>query len=120
MEIYCDGIIGNLPIKLKILSTPEERALGYQHQKTSPNPGEGLLFLFDNPSEQTFHMRNVGFDLDLLGFDDTGKLICKIPMLSDSRNLYKTPPVKFVVEVPRDWAKCLKPGGCNLRVRRVV
>lgn len=119
MNFYCNGSIGDLPIKLKILSTPEERAKGFQHQKIPPSLGEGLLFLFDEQEPQTFHMRNVYFDIDLLGFDSLGQMVCKLPMKAQSEKLYKTPPVKFVVEVPKGWAKCLEPGECTLRVRRI-
>lgn len=119
MSFYCNGSVGGLPIKLKILSTPEERAKGFQFQKNPPMLGEGLLFLFDEQEPQTFHMRNVGFDIDLLGFDSVGRMVCKLPMKAQAEKLYKTPPVKFVIEAPRGWAKCLEPGECTLRVRRI-
>jgi len=48
-------------------------------------------------------MRNVAFDLDLLGFDQGGKLVCAIPMKAGGKKVYSTPPCKFIVEVAKGW-----------------
>lgn len=93
---------------------------GYQFTNPPPSPGEGLLFVFNNEESHQFHMNNVGFDLDLLGFDRNGCLVCNIPMKSGVRILYKTPPVKFVVEAPSGWSNSLMPGESLLRIRRIV
>lgn len=119
MNIYCEGSIGDLPIKLRALSTPQEWAQGYQFHLIPPVPGEGLLFIFNEEAPRTFHMKNVDFDLDLLAFDSSGKLLSKIPMKGNAEISYKTPACKFIVEAPCGWSSCLKPGGCLLRVRKV-
>jgi len=120
MHVFCHGRIGDAPIKMRVLSTDAERACGYQFEKDIPKPGEGLLFLFDEESSRHFHMNNVMFDLDLLGFDKNGHLVCFIPMKSGTQTLYKTPPVKYVVETSRGWLNGLKPERCALRVKKVV
>lgn len=108
--------IGEMPIKLRVLTTPLEHSIGFQYQDTVPTPGEGLLFLFQSEKSRNFHMKNVNFDLDLLGFDCAGKLICKIPMRSNAKVSYSTPKCKFIIEVPKGWATNLKPGEACLRV----
>lgn len=118
MTFYCDGKIGNLLLKLQILSMPEEWAQGYQHQ-SAPNGKEGLLFVFDDFTPRSFHMRNVNFDLMLLGFDENGKMVCKFPMKANAEIFYKTPPCKFIVEIPRSLASFIGQGKNFLKVGNV-
>lgn len=102
--------IANKDCSVKVLRTDEDRAMGYQHHPTGPTSSEGLLFLFtDNLPKRMFHMRNVSFNLDLLGFDKEGKLICTIPMKSNNEEQYPIPAgCKFIIEIIEGWSKDLK------------
>jgi uncharacterized membrane protein (UPF0127 family) len=108
---FWDCKIGNKECTLKVLRTNAEKEQGYQHYPVGPSDGEGFLFLFsDQTPSRKFHMRNVKFNLDLLGFDNGGKLICVIPMESNSQEEYTIPRgCKFIVEVKEGWSKDLQP-----------
>ena len=110
MRQKCKISIGNRCLTVDALTSDASRAKGYQNQKAAPGQNDGLLFVFYNEAPRRFHMKNVAFDLTLLGFDKSGKLICIIPMASNSRKQYKTPPCKFVVEVASGWGFGLRIG----------
>lgn len=73
--------LAGIPIRIKILRTPEEQAEGFMF-KPEPKPGFGLLFLYDAPGEDalkasslggatrlSFWMRGVAYPLDLIALD---------------------------------------------------
>lgn len=86
-----------------------ERNLGFSNvEKVDEN--QAMLFIFDDPSMQTFWMKDMNFDLDILWIDKNFKII-KIdkdasknryiknnPNLSEK--LYSPSPVKYVLEIP--------------------
>ena len=55
--------------------TSEQRSLGLQGLDGLPRGVDGMLFEFPEPRETSFHMRTVGFDLDIWWFDGDGVLI---------------------------------------------
>jgi len=118
-DFFCIGSIGDKPVQLKILSTSGEKELGYQFKEASPGEGEGLLFLFGDEEPRMFHMKNVKFDLDLLGFDSTGKLVCVVPMKSESKEKYFIPSCQYVVEMRRGWGDDLEQNNTWLKIRQV-
>lgn len=93
-----DAIICNKPYKLSILINPDELEKGYQHCQTAPEKDEGLLFIFSKEKQHYLHMRNVGFDLQVLCFNSDKKLVGKFIMPSESNKLYRTPVCKYIVE----------------------
>jgi len=108
-------LIGGKPVQLKVLKTDAERGAGYQHHLHSPSLSEGLLFLFSDELGRTFHMRNVSFDLDLIGFNTDGEMVCIIPMKANNQQKYFTPPCKFVVEVAKGFSDDL-PENCSIKL----
>jgi uncharacterized membrane protein (UPF0127 family) len=73
------------------------------------NENQAILFIFDQPSMQTFWMKDMNFDLDILWIDENNKII-KIdknisknsynknnPALSEI--LHSPAPVKYVLEI---------------------
>ena len=116
MENRWLALIDDKEISLKVLETPLERAVGYQGSKIGPSNKEGLLFLFANENNRKFHMRNVCFDLELLGFDKDGVLRCVLPMQANSNEAYHTPACKFIIEVSSGWSTELVVGETLLRL----
>lgn len=108
--------IGHKNIHLCPLLNADEHAAGYQNIAIGPKDDEGLLFVFDTEKPRLFHMENVGFDLDLLGFNAEGRLICVIPMHTGQDAKYKTLPCKFVVEAPKGWGSDLDIGVSKLNL----
>jgi len=107
--------IDNKDISLCPLKNEIERKHGYQFVKSPPTNTQGLLFVFDDVDSRVFHMNNVSFDLDLLGFDEEQNLIFVIPMKSKSEKTYKTPPCKFCIEVIGGWADTLQTKKCKVQ-----
>jgi uncharacterized membrane protein (UPF0127 family) len=114
MEYSQPAKIGNKTIQLCPLSSKEERAEGYQHAEHEPSEDEGLLFIFDDEKPRHFHMRNVPFDLDLLGFNSDGRLVWVVPMTANNKHNYKTLPCKYAVEVPSGWGYDLLIGASKI------
>ncbi len=59
-------------------------------------------------------MRNVKFDLDLLGFNSEGRLIFILPMTTNATIQYKTLPCKYCVEVQKGWGSDLLIGASKI------
>lgn len=95
--------INNCGIKAKILSKPSEHKMGFMFQDC-PKEDEGLLFLYPNPVEHGFWMKNVDFDLELLIFNNDRKLIEIINLLSNDETI-KTPSnqYSYALEVPKGF-----------------
>ncbi len=78
-ESYCmknevDGVeidarVANVPLRLKVASTPESQAQGYMNSESEPVDGEGILFVYDADQPLGFWMKNVKFPLDVIFFD---------------------------------------------------
>lgn len=116
MEYNCPARIGNKSVMLARLATDSERTKGYQHVKTSPNDLEGALFIFEDETPRTFHMNNVSFDLDLLGFNANNRLVFVLPMTSNALNQYETLPCKYAVEASKGWGSDLLIGVSKLNL----
>lgn len=63
-----------------------------------------MLFVFDQPRTATFHMRTVGFPLDIWWFDEDGHLIGMTEMetcLEGGCELYPSPgEIMWALETP--------------------
>lgn len=118
MSSLYTAFINKKPIKLKFLTSAEDRKRGFQFCDKMPEKNEGLFFIFDDNKQRNFHMRNVPFDLDLLCFDETGELVYKTKMLSGSENLYSTPKCKYAIEFLSGWA-LEEPIGSKLKLIKI-
>jgi uncharacterized membrane protein (UPF0127 family) len=108
--------IGNKSLMLVPLMTDKERTKGYQHAENSPSEFEGALFVFEDELPRTFHMKNVPFDLDLLGFNAEWRLVFALPMAANGPCHYETLPCKYAVEVPKGWSSDLAIGASKLNL----
>lgn len=115
-------MIGKNPLKLKVLSTPENQMKGYMHGE-EPKDGEGLLFVYDEELPLSFWMKNVKFPLDLIFFDNSMNYLGHETMdPDDGRNDDDLPrylskkPARFAVEVPSGWSnKNIDKDNCKLK-----
>ena len=97
--------IGEHVFKVEIADTPAKRILGLMH-RTALLPNHGMLFVMKN-MPASFHMSNTHISLDILFFNEHGKII-KIdqmnPYIGKSQcNLN----VMWVVELPAGTCKKL-------------
>ena len=78
---------GQRRLLLEVADTPAERARGYMFRPYIP-PHAGMIFLFDEPQELSFWMKNTWLPLDIRFYDADGRLIqhygralpCKTPV----------------------------------------
>jgi len=90
-------------IDTQVAATPEQRATGLMYRRQMP-AGEGMLFVFDFPSEQCFWMKNTLIPLTAAFVADDGTIVNLAdmkPLTTDSHCSAK--PVRYVLEMNQSW-----------------
>lgn len=115
--------IGDVPLKVVVFDTPEERELGLMHVEDLAE-GTGALFVYPQETEVAFWMKNMQFPIDVLFFDQ-GK--CPVhfvesmqPCHSGSCLSVRVVGVKYVVEqmvVDRIDHDFIKTDSCHLKLK---
>lgn len=98
--------------QLEVADTPSSRLLGLGGRQ-GLDEGEGMLFVFDRSGTECFWMKDVGFSIDILWFDDNKKAIYLIPELSPAtypESFCPPSPAKYVVELPAGTARASSIG----------
>ena len=90
-------------LQVMVARTPEQLSTGLMFRKTM-GTNDGMLFVFDEPSQQCFWMKNTLLPLSIAFIDDTG-IVANIddmkPQTLDSH--CSTKPVRFVLEMNVGW-----------------
>ena len=99
-------------IDAQVASRPDERMTGLMHRKEMPTH-EGMLFIFEQPTQQCFWMKNTLLPLSTAFVADDGTIVNiedMAPQTLDSHCSAK--PVRFVLEMNKGWfaKRGLKPG----------
>jgi uncharacterized protein len=99
-------------IDAQVASTNDERATGLMFRKEMPQH-EGMLFVFDEPTQQCFWMKNTLLPLSVAFVADDGTVVNvdeMKPQTLDSHCSKK--PVRYVLEMNQGWfaKKGIKPG----------
>jgi uncharacterized membrane protein (UPF0127 family) len=98
--------VGDEVLRVALASTSAQRNQGLSGVTELPPAIDGMLFVWDQPTSTTFHMREVSFPLDVWFFDMTGQLIgsARMETCPDGVcNGYATPgPVMWALETPAD------------------
>ena len=90
-------------IKAEVASTPEQRATGLMFRRTMGN-NEGMLFVFEQPSQQCFWMQNTLLPLSVAFVDDEGRIVNLDDMKPLTQNSHcSTGPVRYVLEMNVGW-----------------
>jgi uncharacterized membrane protein (UPF0127 family) len=131
-ENYCrqnqiDGkeIIANIDgnsLKLKVASTPDSMMQGYSNSD-APKEGEGMIFVYSEPTLLYFWMKEVNFPLDIIFFDSAMNAIeyftmepCGSTKEEDLPKYQSSKPARFAVEVPGGWCESNKISkNCSLK-----
>ncbi len=107
---------GMYQIDAQVAATPERRAVGLMFRKEMPQH-EGMLFIFEQPSQQCFWMKNTLLPLTAAFVDDDGTIVNLAdmkPQTTDSHCSEK--PVRYVLEMHQGWfAKRGLKAGSQLR-----
>ena len=94
---------GMYQIDAQLAMTPDERQTGLMFRQEMPQH-EGMLFVFEQPSEQCFWMKNTLLPLTAAFVADDGTIVNLAdmkPQTTDSHCSAK--PVRFVLEMNQGW-----------------
>ena len=97
---------GEQHVKVEIARTDPERARGLMYRQKL-EAGRGMIFLFEEPQQLKFWMKNTYIPLDMI-FIGSGKHVVYVeenaePLTTSSRG--PDEDSQFVLEVPGGWAR---------------
>jgi len=99
-------------IDAQVARTPDQREIGLMFREQMPQQ-EGMLFVFEQPSEQCFWMRNTLLPLTAAFIADDGTVVNLADMKPKTLDSHcSARPVRFVLEMNQGWfaRKGIKPG----------
>jgi uncharacterized membrane protein (UPF0127 family) len=99
-------------IDAQVASAPQERQIGLMHRKEMP-AHEGMLFVFEQPAQQCFWMKNTLLPLTAAFVDDDGTIVNLADMRPQTLDSHcSSKPVRYVLEMNQGWfaKKGIKPG----------
>lgn len=99
-------------LEVQVASTFEQRATGLMFRTEMPQH-EGMLFVFEQPSQQCFWMKNTLLPLSAAFIADNGRIVNIVDMKPQTLDSHcSTEPVRFVLEMNQGWfaKKGLKAG----------
>ncbi|MFY3383462.1 DUF192 domain-containing protein [Paracidovorax sp. MALMAid1276] len=99
-------------IDAQVAATPQERQTGLMHRKEMPQH-EGMLFVFEQPAQQCFWMKNTLLPLTAAFVDDDGTIVNLADMKPQTLDSHcSAKPVRYVLEMNQGWfaKKGIKPG----------
>lgn len=99
-------------ITAQLAQTPAQRQIGLMNRKDMP-PHEGMLFVFEEPAEQCFWMKNTLLPLTAAFVADDGTIVNLADMKPQTLDAHcSAKPVRFVLEMNQGWfaKKGLKAG----------
>jgi uncharacterized membrane protein (UPF0127 family) len=103
---------GLYQIDAQVAHTPDQRMIGLMFRKEMPQH-EGMLFVFEQPSEQCFWMKNTLLPLSAAFIDDSGTVVNVEEMKPQTLDSHcSAKPVRYVLEMNQGWfsKKGIKPG----------
>lgn len=111
-------------ISAQVAQTPVQRQIGLMNRKDMPQH-EGMLFVFEEPAQQCFWMKNTLLPLTAAFLADDGTIVNLADMKPQTLNSHcSAQPVRYVLEMNQGWfmGKAIKPGmrlsGAVFEVRR--
>lgn len=104
-ELYPLGI-GSTTIKAEIASNPAQTSRGLMFRQQLPED-QGMLFVFPEPRQLAFWMRNTSIPLDIGYFDASGELreIYPLEPREERPVLSRGTDMRYALEVNRGWYK---------------
>ena len=97
-------LVGKTPLRVEVADTPEKQERGLMFRQSMPD-NEGMLFVFKEPHEMGFWMRNTLIPLDIafVGSDAIILNIHQAKPLDDSINYRSAGAAKYVIETNQGW-----------------
>ncbi|HET9205894.1 MAG TPA: DUF192 domain-containing protein [Burkholderiaceae bacterium] len=95
--------VGMHSIRAQLALTPLQRQIGLMHRREMPMH-EGMLFVFDEPSQQCFWMRNTLIPLSIAFLANDGTVVNIADMKPQSDESHcSARPVRFALEMNQGW-----------------
>ena len=90
-------------ISAQVAQTPQERSVGLMFRKEMPQ-AEGMLFIFEQPSQQCFWMKNTQLPLTAAFVADDGMIVNLADMKPQTTDAHcSSKPVRYVLEMNLGW-----------------
>jgi uncharacterized protein len=90
-------------IDAQVAASDEQRMTGLMHRKEMPQH-EGMLFVFEAPSQQCFWMKNTLLPLSVAFVDDDGTIVNIDEMKPQTLDAHcSEKPVRYVLEMNKGW-----------------
>ena len=90
-------------ITAQVAQSPQERSTGLMFRKEMPQ-AEGMLFVFEQPTQQCFWMKNTLLPLTAAFVADDGVIVNLADMKPQSTDPHcSAKPVRYVLEMNQGW-----------------
>ena len=90
-------------ITAQVAQTPVQRQIGLMNRKDMPLH-EGMLFIFEEPSQQCFWMKNTLLPLTAAFLADDGTIVNLADMKPQTLDSHcSAQPVRYVLEMNQGW-----------------
>ena len=99
--------INDTSIKVEIADTVESRAQGLSGKKTLQD-GTGMLFIFDEPGQYGFWMKDMNFAIDIVWISESFEVIGiehEVTPETFPTIFYPPGPVRYVLELPAGFSR---------------
>lgn len=93
----------NVTITAEVARSDDERSRGLSGRHTIPD-GSGMLFVYRQPTQTAFWMKDTFVPLSIAFIDDQGIIIDIQDMQPLNETLHQSPrPYRYALEVPQGW-----------------
>ena len=90
-------------MQVQVAATPDQRATGLMHRADMPQ-GEGMLFAFEQATQQCFWMKNTLLPLTAAFIADDGTIVNLADMKPQTTDAHcSDQPVRWVLEMNQGW-----------------
>lgn len=99
--------IGNTKIEVELAATQKDREQGLSG-RSGLGVGQGMFFVFDEPGNWSFWMKDMHFAIDILWIDENGTIVAMERSLEPSTYPRSYSPgiaSRYVLEVPAGFTK---------------
>lgn len=106
-------MVDEIPMSVQIADTEPRRVRGLMFQEQLPMD-QGMIFVFDKPGLYSLWMLNMQFSLDMMWFDENGKMIhieenvppCQTPLeITTCQSIIPDGDAFYVLEVTSGFVK---------------
>jgi hypothetical protein len=90
-------------IRAEVARTPEQRSIGLMHRREMP-VNDGMLFVFEQPAQQCFWMKNTLLPLSIAFLADDGTVVNIADMKPQALDAHcSARPVRYALEMNQGW-----------------